>query len=71
MTNKTESAIESPPPRGVGVECELRSFGTSIRAFFKEYLRINLVVNNAKKKIPAKLDININLLIAIIYYNTS
>jgi len=71
MTGNTESAIESPPPRGVGIECELRSFGMSMRAFFREYLRIKPVVNNAKKKIPAKLDININLSIVIIYCNTS
>ncbi|GBH11952.1 Formate hydrogenlyase subunit 3/Multi-subunit Na+/H+ antiporter [Pseudomonas syringae pv. actinidiae] len=35
--------METPPPRGVGTECELRALGISIRLLASAYLRSNAV----------------------------
>jgi hypothetical protein len=44
---KNAVTIATPPPRGVGDTCELRTFGTSIKFFRRAYPRINPVVITA------------------------
>lgn len=45
------TTIETPPPLGVGVECELRAFGTSIKLLARAYLRSNAVRSRDTKAI--------------------
>ncbi len=43
--------MATPPPLGVGMECELRAFGMSIRLLASAYLRSNAVRIRDRKAI--------------------
>ena len=55
--------IDNPPPFGIGILCELRSFGISYRLFFIEKLRIKYVITVDIIKVIKKNNIKLNKLI--------
>lgn len=55
IANKKLITIETPPPRGVGMEWELRSLGTSITLLASAYLRKIAVSRKAKAAIIGRI----------------
>ncbi len=66
--NNIDIDIDSPPPRGVGTVCELRSFGTSIKDLLNEYFRIKPVVIKENRETTIRNETNKSIFMK--YYNT-